>query len=91
MLGFVIFGLVIFGLVMFGLVMSGLSTVEPLNPFVTAVPPIPEIWVTFTVTLAAALVDVTKTLRETDEYCGMVNCSVVRFANCKKEADPPVG
>ena len=40
---------------------------------------------------ASAFVEVAKTLRDTDEYGGMVTSSVVSFENCKKDAVPPVG
>lgn len=89
--GLVILGFVIFGLVMLGLVISGFKTAVDVSPFVTADPPIAEICVTFTVMLAAVFVEVANTLRDTDEYGGIVRSSVVNVENCRKDAVPPVG
>src|SRR6266436_2903651 len=91
MLGLVMFGLVIFGFVTSAFVMSGLRTADDESPFVTTDPPIAEICTTFTVIVAAAFVEVAKTLRETEEYGGIVTSSVVNLENCKKDAVPPVG
>src|SRR6267154_1129495 len=101
MLGLEIFGFEMFGLLMlgfemlgfeiFGLQMSGFETAEALRPFVTTDPPIALIWATFTVTLACGLVEVTNTLRDTEEYCGMVTSRVVNCENCRNDAEPPVG
>src|SRR5882762_2282948 len=95
-LGFEMFGLLILGFEMlgleiFGLEMSGFRTAEALRPFVTTDPPIALIWATFTVTLACGLVEVTNTLRDTEEYCGMVTSRVVNCENCRNDAEPPVG
>ena len=76
-LGLVMFGLVTLGLVIFGLVTSGFSTADWLSPFVTGDPPMEPICTTFTGTLAEGLVEVTKTLRETDENAGMEISSVM--------------
>ena len=67
----VILGFVTLGLVMFGLVTSGFSTADWLSPFVMGAPPMEPICTTFTVTVADALVEVTKTLRDTEENGGM--------------------
>src|SRR6266403_1109273 len=101
MLGLEIFGFEMFGVLMlgfemlgleiFGLEMSGFRTAEALRPFVTTDPPIALIWATFTVTLACGLVEVTNTLRDTEEYCGMVTSRVVNCENCRNDAEPPVG
>src|SRR5580704_7473722 len=101
MLGFVIFGLVMFGFVtsafvmlgfvIFGFVMSGLRTAVDESPLLTMEPPMAVICATFTVMVAAAFVEVAKTLRETEEYGGIVTSSVINFENCKKDAVPPVG
>ena len=91
MFGFVMLGFVMFGFVMLGLVMSGFKTAVEVRPFVTVDPPIVEICVTFTVMLAAAFVEVANTLRDTDEYGGIVTSSVVNVENCRKDAVPPVG
>src|SRR5580658_7308094 len=88
---FVMFGFVIFGFVMFGFVMSGLRTADDVSPFVTTDPPMAEICATFTVIVASAFVEVAKTLRDTDEYGGIVRSSVVKVENCRNEATPPVG
>src|SRR5579872_5409526 len=88
---FVMFGLAIFGLVMLGFVMSGFRTAEDESPLATTDPPMVEICATFTVIVAAAFVEVANTLRETDEYGGIVTSSVVNVENCRKEATPPVG
>src|SRR5882724_9853909 len=69
MLGLEILGFEMLGLEIFGLEMSGFRTAEALRPFVTTDPPIALIWATFTVTLACGLVEVTNTLRDTEEYC----------------------
>src|SRR6266403_310082 len=90
-LGFEILGFEMLGLVIFGLEMSGFRTAEALRPFVTTDPPIALIWATFTVTLACGLVEVTNTLRDTEEYCGMVTSRVVNCENCRNDAEPPVG
>src|SRR6267154_275840 len=91
MLGFEILGFEMLGLEIFGLEMSGFRTAEALRPFVTTDPPIALIWATFTVTLAWGLVEVTNTLRDTEEYCGMVTSRVVNCENCRNDAEPPVG
>src|SRR5882762_760924 len=90
-LGFEILGFEMLGLEIFGLEMSGFRTAEALRPFVTTDPPIALIWATFTVTLACGLVEVTNTLRDTEEYCGMVTSRVVNCENCRNDAEPPVG
>src|SRR6266403_213849 len=90
-LTFEMLGLEILGFEMFGLQMSGFRTAEALRPFVTTDPPIALIWATFTVTLACGLVEVTNTLRDTEEYCGMVTSRVVNCENCRNDAEPPVG
>src|SRR6266481_2493271 len=89
--GFEMFGLLMLGLEIFGLEMSGFRTAEALRPFVTTDPPIALIWATFTVTLACGLVEVTNTLRDTEEYCGMVTSRVVNCENCRNDAEPRVG
>ena len=61
------------------------------QPFVTTEPPIAEIWATFTVILAVVAVEVANTLRDTDEYGGIVRSKAVNFENCKNDAVPPVG
>src|SRR6266478_3039604 len=91
MLGFEMLGFEMLGLEIFGLEMSGFRTAEALRPFVTTDPPIALIWATFTVTLACGLVEVTNTLRDTEEYCGMVTSRVVNCENCRNDAEPPVG
>src|SRR6267378_3994912 len=91
MLGLEIFGFEMLGLEIFGLEMSGFRTAEALRPFVTTDPPIALIWATFTVTLACGLLEVTNTLRDTEEYCGMVTSRVVNCENCRNDAEPPVG
>src|SRR6267154_447622 len=91
MLGLEILGFEMFGLLMLGLEMSGFRTAEALRPFVTPDPPIALIWATFTVTLACGLVEVTNTLGDTEEYCGMVTSRVVNCENCRNDAEPPVG
>src|SRR5580704_7174087 len=88
---FVMLGFVIFGFVMFGLVMSGLRTAVDESPLFMMEPPMAVICATFTVMVAAAFVEVAKTLRETEEYGGIVTSSVINFENCKKDAVPPVG
>src|SRR5229473_522748 len=75
-------GLVTVGLVTVGLVTSGLITVENERPLVTSDPPTPVISATFTVTLANGLVEVTKTLRDTEESAGMMKSRVVSGENC---------
>src|SRR6266403_1305130 len=90
-LGFEMLGFEMLGLEIFGLEMSGFRTAEALRPFVTTDPPIALIWATFTVTLACGLVEVTNTLRDTEEYCGMVTSRVVNCENCRNDAEPPVG
>ena len=89
--GFVMLGLVMFGFVMLGLLASPFKTAVDVSPFVTVAPPIAEIWATFTVMLAAAFVEVANTLRDTEEYGGIVTSSVVNVENCRKDAVPPVG
>src|SRR6266403_144194 len=91
MFGFVALTFEMLGLEIFGLEMSGFRTAEALRPFVTTDPPIALIWATFTVTLACGLVEVTNTLRDTEEYCGMVTSRVVNCENCRNDAEPPVG
>src|SRR5882724_9690735 len=90
-LWFEMFGFVALTFEMLGLEMSGFRTAEALRPFVTTDPPIALIWATFTVTLACGLVEVTNTLRDTEEYCGMVTSRVVNCENCRNDAEPPVG
>src|SRR6266481_803771 len=90
-LWFEMFGFEMLGLEIFGLEMSGFRTAEALRPFVTTDPPIALIWATFTVTLACGLVEVTNTLRDTEEYCGMVTSRVVNCENCRNDAEPRVG
>src|SRR5882672_10146845 len=90
-LTFEMLGLEMLGLEIFGLEMSGFRTAEALRPFVTTDPPIALIWATFTVTLACGLLEVTNTLRDTEEYCGMVTSRVVNCENCRNDAEPPVG
>src|SRR5580704_17530064 len=91
MLGLVMLGLVIFGLVLFGLVISGLRVAEDESPLFTMDPPTAVICVTFTVIVAVAFVEVANTLRDTEEYGGMVMSRVVKTENCKKDAVPPGG
>src|SRR5882757_8588158 len=90
MFGFVALTFEILGLEIFGFEMFGFRTAEALRPFVTTDPPIALIWATFTVTLACGLVEVTNTLRDTEEYCGMVTSRVVNCENCRNDAEPPV-
>src|ERR1700737_3608251 len=70
-LGLEILGLGMFGLEMLGLGASPLRTTDWLRPLGVGDPPIELICTTFTVTEAWGLVDVTKTLRDTEEYAGM--------------------
>src|SRR5579859_452510 len=90
-LGFPMLGLPILGFWMLGLLASGFKTAEALSPFEITEPPMAVICATFTVTVASGFVEVTKTLRDTDEYCGTAMSSVVNWENCRKEAEPPVG